>query len=156
MRVQVPLPAPLKFKSRHPLVRGVFWYGGRILLSGFNKQDDLSKTLAAGIHGTPELRPDEKRRYLGFFRERVIQAVTFDQIRTKEGLGVMLEALKDKRGVELAIHQDARGVAMPLIVQAQRKGLDFTIVSNPNFVGEVAVVLIANHAVDVAQVWAER
>ncbi|NMA60521.1 MAG: YueI family protein [Firmicutes bacterium] len=125
-------------------------------MKGFNQQDDLGRTLSAGIHGTPELRPDEKRRYLGFFRERVIQAVTYDQIRTKEGLGVMLEALKDKRGIELVIHQDARGAAMPLIVQAKRQGLDFTIVSNPNFIGEVAVVLVAKDAVDVAQVWAER
>lgn len=125
-------------------------------MNGFSQQDDLSKALTAGIHGTPELRADEKRRYLGFFRERVIQAVTFNQIRSKEGLGVMLEALKDQRGVELVIHQNVRGAAMPLIVQAQRKGLDFTIVSNPNFVGEVAVVLVAKDAVDVAQVWAER
>lgn len=125
-------------------------------MKGFNQQDDLGRTLSAGIHGTPELRPDEKRRYLGFFRERVIQAVTYDQIRTKEGLGVMLEALKDKRGIELVIHQDVRGAAMPLIVQAKRQGLDFTIVSNPNFIGEVAVVLVAKDAVDVAQVWAER
>lgn len=125
-------------------------------MKGFNQQDELGRTLSAGIHGTPELRPDEKRRYLGFFRERVIQAVTYDQIRTKEGLGVMLEALKDKRGIELVIHQDARGAAMPLIVQAKRQGLDFTIVSNPNFIGEVAVVLVAKDAVDVAQVWAER
>lgn len=124
-------------------------------MAGFSKQDDLEKTLAVGIHGTPELRPGERRRFLGFFRERVIQAVTFDQIKTKKGLAVMAEALGDRRAVELVIHQDARGAAMPLVVQARRKGLDFTIVANPNFIGEVAVALVASDAVDVGELMSD-
>ena len=69
---------------------------------------------------------------------------------------VMVKALEDKRGVELVIHQDARGTAMPLIVKAQRKGLDFTIVSDSKFIGDVAVVLVARDAVDVPRVMAEE
>lgn len=125
-------------------------------MKDFGKKSNLEKTIAVGVHGAPELRRDEKRRFLGFFRERVIEALTFSQIRTKEGLEVMGKALEDTRAVELVIHQRARAVAMPLIVQARRKGLDFTIVSNPDFVGEIAVILVAKDAVDVAQVWAER
>lgn len=120
-----------------------------------NKKSELEKTIAAGIHGAPELRPDEKRRYLGFFRERVIEAVTFDQLRTKAGLKVMMEALKDPRAVELLIRQEARGTAMPLIVEARRQ-VDFTIVSDPNFVGEVAAALVAADAVDIAELYAEK
>ena len=125
-------------------------------MNRFSKRDELEKTLATGIHGTPQLRPDEKRRFLGFFRERVIQAVTFDQLRTKEGLKAMADALEDRRGVELVIHQNARSVAMPLIVESRRKGLDFTIVADPTFVGEVAVALVASDAVDVPVLWSER
>lgn len=125
-------------------------------MRGFNKKNELEKTITAGIQGAPELRPDEKRRFLGFFRERVIQAVTFKQLKTKEGLKAMMDALEDRRGVELVIHQDARGVAMPLIVQARRKNIDFTIVSNPKFVGDVAVLFAAKDAVDVQQIWSER
>lgn len=125
-------------------------------MHGFDQKDELGKAITAGIHGAPELRPGEKRRFLGFFRERVIQAVTFRQIRTKEGMNAMQKALEDKRGIELVIHQEARGAAMPLIVQARRKGLDFTIVSNPNFLGEVAVLLVAKDAVDVPKLMAEE
>ena len=87
-------------------------------------KNELEKTVAVGIHGAPELRPEEKRRYLGSFRERVIQAVTFEQLRTKAGLQVMVEALQDPRGVELLIHDAARGTAMPLIAEARRRGVD--------------------------------
>lgn len=125
-------------------------------MNGFSREDNLEQTLSVGIHGRPELRPGEKRRFLGFFRERIIQAVTFDQIKTKAGLNVMAKALGDRRAVELVIHQDARSAAMSLIIQAKRKGLDFTIVANPNFIGEVGAVLVAKDAVDVEEVWSER
>lgn len=123
---------------------------------GFKEQDELGRTLSAGIHGTPELRPDERRRHLGFFRERVIQALTFKQARTNEGIKIMMEALKDPRGVELVVHQNVRGAAMPLIIQAQRQNLDFTIVSNPNFIGEIAIVLVAENAVDGVTLQSDR
>lgn len=120
------------------------------------KSSELEKTVRRGIHGTPQLRPDEKRRFLGFFRERVIQAVTFDQLRNRDGLQVMTSALKDPRGVELVIHKKARAQAMPLIVDARKTGLDFTIVSNPNLVGNVAVLLVAKDAVDVPLLYSEQ
>jgi len=120
------------------------------------KSSELEKTVRTGIHGTPQLRPDEKRRFLGFFRERVIQAVTFDQMRSSAGLKVMTEVLGDPRGVELVIHKRARVHAMPLIVEARKKGLDFTIVSNPKLVGEVAVQLVAKDAVDVPVLYSEQ
>lgn len=122
----------------------------------FRKGDDLEKAVFVGVHGTPELRPDEKRRFLGFFRERVIEAVTVQQIRTKEGLQAMKKALQDPRGVELVIHQDVRSAAMPLILEAQKKGLDFTIVGDPNFIGDVAVLLAAKDAVDIPRLTSEK
>lgn len=121
----------------------------------FSKKSELEKTIAMGLHGAPELRPEEKRRYLGSFRERVLQAVTFDQLRTREGIRVMTDALKDPRAVELLIHEQARGTAMPLIVEARRRGVDFTIVSNPDFVGNIAAALVAADAVDAAELYAE-
>jgi uncharacterized protein YueI len=123
---------------------------------GSKKSSELEKAVQAGVHGTPQLRPDERRRFLGFFRERVIQAVTFKQFLTDEGFKVMEEVLSDPRGVELVIHQKARSRAMPLIAQARKEGLDFTIVSNPNLRGEVAVILVAKDAVDVPVLYSEK
>ncbi len=125
-------------------------------MRGSKKPSDLDQAIQTGIHGTPQLRPDEKRRYLGFFRERVIQAVTFQQILTVEGMKVMEEALGDPRGVELVIHKKARTRMMPLIIQARKQNLDFTIVSNPNLRGEVAVALVASDAVDVPVLFSEQ
>ena len=119
-------------------------------------KNELENTEAVGIHGAPVLRPEETRRYLGALLERVILAVTFEQRRTKAGLQVMVEALQDPRGGELLIHDAARGTAMPLIAEARRRGVDCTIVSNPDFVGEVAAALVAAEAVDIPELYAEE
>ena len=39
--------------------------------------DDLNDRLTESLYGTPQVKPDEQRKYLGTFRERV--ALTLDQ-----------------------------------------------------------------------------
>lgn len=103
-----------------------------------------------------ELRRDEKRRYLGYFRERVIEAVTFEQLRSKAGISALKEALNHKQAAELVVRNKARSSAMPLIVQAQRSRVAFKIVSDSEFVGDVAALVAARDAVDVPRVMAEE
>lgn len=124
-------------------------------MGDLGNKDELEKALLIGIHGAPELRRGERRRFLGFFRERVIEAITFSQLKGK-GQKAMSKALGDPRAVELVIHKNARRDAMHLVVQARGRGLDFTIVSNPDFIGEVAVVLVAADAVDIPRLLAEE
>jgi uncharacterized protein YueI len=128
---------------------------GVSMVRKFSDKSELEKTLIAGINGV-ELQRDEKRRYLGHFRERVIQAVTFDQLRTAKGLNAMKQALKHHKAAELVVRNKARTQAMPLIVEAQRLGVDFTVVSNPQFIGDVAVALVAREAVDVPRLMSEE
>jgi uncharacterized protein YueI len=123
-------------------------------MRSFSDKSDLEKTLIAGMHGV-ELQRDEKRRYLGHFRERVIQAVTLKQLRTAKGMRAMKEALSHGKAAELVVRNMARTAAMPLIVEAQRLGIDFTIVGNPEFIGDVAVALVAREAVDVPRLMSE-
>ncbi len=123
--------------------------------AGWNGKSNLEKTIAVGIHGTPQLKMDERRRFLGFFRERVIQAATFRQLTSKEGIQALVQAVHDQLANEVVVHAQARTAAMPVIIAARQKGVDFTITTNPKFVGEVAVVVVAKVAVDVATVLAE-
>ena len=120
------------------------------------KKAELERTVSAGMQGSPQLRREEKRRFLGFFRERVLQAVTFEQLRSSVGKNAMEEAIRDDRADELVIHSKASSQTMPFIKQAQQKGLDFTLTSNPNFHGGTAAVVVAAGAIDVATVLAEE
>lgn len=60
--------------------------------------DNLQEHLNNGMYGTPQLKPDEKRKYLGTFRERVSLTITFDQLKDPQALLDLKE--------ELAKHPD--------------------------------------------------
>lgn len=121
----------------------------------WDKRSELEKTLLTGVYGPAELRPDEKRQFLGFFRERVIEAVTFEQLRSNGGLRAIGQALKSRHAHELVIHNRVRMQAMPLIMQAQREKIDFTIVTDSKFSGDIAVAVVAKTAVEVDKLFAE-
>lgn len=121
----------------------------------FKNKSELDKAIIAGAFGPPELKKDERLRYLGFFRERVVQAITFDQLKTLPGKKAIEKALNDKKAFELAVRSECRSEAMPLISLANKKGVSFTVVNNPKFIGEVAIVVVAKEAVDVPKVMAE-
>ncbi|WP_283613442.1 YueI family protein [Ligilactobacillus aviarius] len=46
--------------------------------------DELQEHLNKGMYGTPKLKPDEQRKYLGTFRERVDLTVTFAQLNSEK------------------------------------------------------------------------
>ncbi len=112
-------------------------------------RSELERTVYTGAHGTPELRRQERRRHLGHFRERLLEAVTWKQLRSEHGQSRIRKALEDPRAVELVIHSHVRSQAMPLIKEAQKQGVDFTVVDNPKYEGKIAVVVAAGEAVDV-------
>lgn len=126
------------------------------MASNWNEKSELEKTVTAGIHGVPQLKADERRRHLGFFRERVIEAVTFDQIKSKAGLSAVKNALKDNRADELVVHSRARLVAMSCIAEARKYGVGFTITSDPKLVGKIAVIVAAKTAVTVDGLLADQ
>ena len=44
------------------------------------KKSALEQRLDNGIYGTPQLKPDEQRRYLGTFRERVCLTISVAEL----------------------------------------------------------------------------
>lgn len=61
----------------------------------WHKKSELEQTLLAGIHGAPELKADEKRKYLGIFREQVMAFLTEKQVKEPGIYTQVLQALQD-------------------------------------------------------------
>ncbi|SEM56180.1 Uncharacterized protein YueI [Ligilactobacillus sp. WC1T17] len=59
---------------------------------------NLENHLNQGLYGTPQVNPDERRKYLGTFRERVDLTVTFDQSQA--------DNLLDALAAEMDLHPD--------------------------------------------------
>lgn len=121
------------------------------------KESALERSTWFALHGPPELRKGEKRRYLGNFRERVLKALTFDQILEKGTYPEVEEALKDKRARKLVISRKVDlNAARDYINLARKKGLTFVTVDSPEFIGDIGLVVVADDAVDVEDIMVER
>ena len=60
---------------------------------------DLSKQLLEKAHGGPKLNPDEQRRYLGTFEERVLgyaDVETANSLQLQKGFLTILENFQEK------------------------------------------------------------
>ncbi len=118
-----------------------------------NDRSELEEMIARGIQGDPELKKDERRKYLGEFRERVLKALTFEQIAEPGTYPEIREAMKDERAKKLIISQQADlNEAREYIQLARKRGLKFTVVDNPEYTGNIGLVVVSDKAVDVKDI----
>ncbi|MGI6225636.1 MAG: YueI family protein [Peptococcales bacterium] len=117
-------------------------------------KSELEKALERGMYGVPELKRDEKNAHLGYFRERVIKALTKKQVEEPGTYKEILEAIKDPRAKRLVVTNDVKlSFAMDYINLAQKNNLEFTLVNGQNFTGEIGLVVVSDSAVDVEDIF---
>ena len=118
-----------------------------------NNRSELEEIIARGIQGDPELKKDERRRYLGELRERIIKALTFEEIAEPGTYPEIRDAIKDKRAKKLVISQKAKlDEAREYIQLARKNGLQFTMVDNPEYTGNIGLLVVSDEAVDVENI----
>lgn len=103
------------------------------------------------IYGTPKIKPDEQRKYLGTFRERVCLTISVQELR-KQNLTTALTAELERGIGELVFingnlpHAEIR----PYIQAATSNNAQFTLKTDPEFKtadDSLAVVVAAKTAV---------
>lgn len=119
-------------------------------LRTLEKKDELSKTLLAGYHGTPEYKKEEKRNFIGEFRERVLLALTKDKIGDKKYYPVIEEALKDKRAKKLLMNGKFISYNHETEYRklAEKQNISYTTVHDRKLTGDIALVIASDKAVD--------
>lgn len=68
-------------------------------------KSELERTVEYAIGGAPQLKPDEKRKWLGEFRERVILGLTIEQAYNSSAKNYVEEALKDNMAEIIIVNQ---------------------------------------------------
>ncbi|WZL73620.1 YueI family protein [Clostridiaceae bacterium 35-E11] len=120
-------------------------------------KNELEKYVEYGVSGTPELKRDEKRHWLGEFRERVVFALTYDQIYRKEAVKIVEEKCKDNRVdkiiVSNKVNQTISGKYMDV---AHTYHKDYKTIDLQEEKGEIALVLASQDAVNEKQVLLEK
>ncbi|MEW9123144.1 MAG: YueI family protein [Thermotaleaceae bacterium] len=119
-------------------------------------KNELEKYIDFALGGAPEIKREEKRRWLGEFRERVIFALTYDQIQRKEAKKVVEEKIKDRDVKRIVLHMDISpeiaGIFMEL---AKNYDVDYRSIDSPELKGDIALLLASDDAVDREQVMME-
>ncbi len=125
----------------------------REALQKWSGKSKLEKTLQAGARGPFQLRRKERQHHLGEFRERLIRALTVEQVEGNGTYPEILEAMSHPRASKLVVSRAVElTAASEYIREAREKGLSFTTVDSPSFKGELGLVVAADDAVNEAEI----
>lgn len=116
------------------------------------------------VYGTPKIKPDEQRKYLGTFRERVCLTISVAELRQHNWTNAVTQELSRGIGNLVFINGNlADDEIHPYIKAAAQAGGQFTLKTDPEYKttdDSLAVVVAAKEAVyespvDVAKRYAE-
>jgi uncharacterized protein YueI len=90
--------------------------------------------LKEGIYGEKQIKPDERRRFLGTFRERVVLALTKDQVMRNAGLKELEEMMQSHPNTKLLLNGDLDFQQYDKYRElANKQNIHYTLVSNKSF-----------------------
>lgn len=115
---------------------------------------DLSKQLLEKAHGGPKLNPDEQRRFLGTFEERVLgyaDIETANSLQLQKGFLTILENFQEK--AEVLFVKISPNIEFDKQVfylkQAKESNCQATIVSDDHITSPFGLVIHTNEPVQV-------
>ncbi|CAJ2235624.1 hypothetical protein BGL38_00625 [Fructilactobacillus sanfranciscensis] len=114
-----------------------------------NVQNRLDQAMNGG---TPKINPDEQRRYLGTFKERVSLAITDSEVLNPEAIAEVENLIKNDNNLTIKINGNiSPNMQSPYIKIATQNNAKFTLNTdkiygtNPN---DYAVVVAAKDAIN--------
>ncbi|KAB3539699.1 YueI family protein [Alkaliphilus pronyensis] len=95
-----------------------------------SEKDELRKTVEIALNGTPQIKREEKVKWLGEFRERVIMGLTVEDAKLLEGLLSTEQALEDPCAEMLIVNNKVPMEIMGKYMQlAKRKNKEYKTVN---------------------------
>lgn len=115
-----------------------------------DNKSKLEERIIAGLYGQPELKKREKNRYLGEYKERVIKYLTYQQVVEVGTYPEILSAIRHSAAKKLIIDRKVNlRSAHDYIKLARDNNLQFKRISSPELVGDIALVVVSDQAVEV-------
>ncbi|MEH7383693.1 YueI family protein [Bacillus sp. JJ1533] len=105
--------------------------------------------LQQGIHGAKEIKPEERKKFLGTIRERVEFALTQSQVRENKVYQEIQDSCKKHKEVHMYLngHIDYRFLSKYVKV-AVANNIEYTIVTNKEYNSDLGLVLAFDYAID--------
>jgi uncharacterized protein YueI len=118
------------------------------------KKPTVDEVLQQGIYGAIETKPDERRKYLGTLRERIIVAMKKSQVAETEIYPQIEQLMKENPRAHLFLNGNMSYEDLSKYVKmANKQKIEHTIVTNKEHDSEIGLVLAMDHAIDKEEIY---
>lgn len=118
-----------------------------------NVDDYLQK----GIYGEKQTKPEERKKYLGTLRERIVVALTKKQVMENGVYPEVVQLMKEHPGSTLLLNGELDySYLSDYIASANKTGTPFSIVSNKSHDTNIGLVLAYEYAIDKEEIFIEK
>jgi len=110
-----------------------------------------------GIYGQKQTKPDERRKFLGSLRERIVIALTQSQVREKGVYKEVQESLKKHPDAKLLLNGNmSYSYLSKYIKLADTYHVSFSMVTNKEIETDIGLVLAYDHAIDQEEIYVQK
>ncbi|GAA0312055.1 uncharacterized protein YueI [Gracilibacillus halotolerans] len=113
----------------------------------------LDDYITEGIYGPKEIKQDEKRKYLGTYRERVLLAIYKSEVHQKKGISE-IKALKNKYPDAVMLLNDRMNIntLKPYRQLATDSNFTYRYIRNETVDSEYGVIIALDHAIEIENI----
>ena len=105
--------------------------------------------LEQGIYGPKEINPEERRKFLGTLRERIVLALFSAQVRGEHVQPELVDEMKRNSGARLYMNGTIDYTYLSKYIKvANQYGIPYKMVTNQGRNTDIGLVLAYDHAVD--------
>ncbi len=116
--------------------------------------DRLDDYLQQGIHGPREINPDERRKFLGTLRERVVVVLTKSQVREPGTYKEIESLMKKNQQATLFLNGNMNYTYLSDYIKlANQVGNKYILSTNKEHDSELGLVLAYDHAVNIEDIY---
>lgn len=107
-----------------------------------------------GIHGPKEINPEERKKFLGTLRERILAVLTKSQVRASGTNSQIQDLLKQNPKVKMILNGDIDySYLRKYIKLANDNHIPFTISNDQEHPTDIGLVLAYDYAVDIENIY---
>ncbi|WP_346764076.1 YueI family protein [Bacillus sp. BHET2] len=123
----------------------------------FLNRPTIDDYLENGMYGQKQTKPDERRKFLGTLRERIVIALTQSQVREKGVYKEVQESLKKHPNAKLLLNGNMSYTFLSKYIKlADTFHVSFSMVTNKDTETEVGLVLAYDHAIDQEEIYVKK
>lgn len=117
----------------------------------------VDDVLKEGMYGPKEIKPEEKRQFLGTFRERVVIALKIGQVAQQTVYPQVEQNIKEHPTAHLLLNGNIGYEQLSKYIKiANKYKMKHTIVTNKDHETEIGLVLAMDYAIDKEDIYVEK